>query len=266
MNNLEIDKNLFWYLLNIYIFSCLKEYVYIFWVGLMDGDGSIVVNLDKSKPGKSFLRFRFFIALLNIEENLNMLLMIKYFLGGSVIIGRQNKYVTWSVQSIGKVLQLIKILDKYPLLTTRKICQLIFFKNCLTKNDVNYFLKNKNNKYDLQISLLVKYRQDFEIPDYFNPWLSGFIEAEGCFTKRKNSRGKKYTLCFNIGQNYDDFLILVIKNYFQSTNKLQLRKNMVYFCIDMYGPQIKLNIIEHIKMYPLLGAKMISYKFWISLF
>src|SRR6202043_2507075 len=60
------------------------EYIKMFWVGLMDGDGSIQVNHWRNKS----LQFRVIIKLSNIKSNYNMLIEIAKVIGGSVIITR----------------------------------------------------------------------------------------------------------------------------------------------------------------------------------
>ena len=39
---------------------------------------------------------------------------------------------------------IIKIFDKYPLLTINKRAQLLFLKTNLIKNDINWYLNNRN--------------------------------------------------------------------------------------------------------------------------
>jgi cytochrome c oxidase subunit 1 len=60
------------------------EYIKMFWVGLMDGDGSIQVNHWRNKS----LQFRVIIKLSNIKSNYNMLIEIAKVIGGSVRITR----------------------------------------------------------------------------------------------------------------------------------------------------------------------------------
>jgi hypothetical protein len=60
------------------------EYIKMFWVGLMDGDGSIQVNHWRNKS----LQFRVIIKLSNIKSNYNMLIDIAKVIGGSVRITR----------------------------------------------------------------------------------------------------------------------------------------------------------------------------------
>ena len=60
--------------------------------------------------------------------------------------------------------------------------------------------------------------------DYFNSWLSGFIEAEGCFSIRKIG-----TYSFSIGQNDDIYLINAIKNFFGAANIIRKKNRFYYF-------------------------------------
>lgn len=253
----------FWF----YFDRLFELYILKFWVGLLDGDGTIVVNLDKRNKRKYFLRYRFTISLSNNAFNFFMFSLIQIYLKGSVNIERKQQYITWSIASRSGILRCVKILNKYPLLTSRKICQFNFLVRCFHKQDINYFLKKRDLKYSDQPYILDLYNNKFVVePSYFGAWLSGFVEAEGSFRKRKNKRGCNFTNSFNIGQNYDFYLINSIKKYFKSSNKIQLRKNSIYYVIDMYGNSIKLHMVLHFLKYPLLGAKYVSYSIFINNF
>lgn len=228
-----------------------------FWVGLMDGDGTITVG--QPRKGSSLIRGRFAISLSNRPLNVEMLKLIQKELGGNLYIERKNQYVTWVVYSRNKILELMKILDQYPFLTSRKICQLNFLKLCY-ENPKNFQLRD--SKYSQQLEIIQQKNDSFFLPPYFPIWLSGFVEAEGCFMSVKNKRGSRSTFRFNIGQNYDEYLINSIKNYFQSNNRVCLRKMTNYYVIDIYGyPSLTL-IIQHFDQYPLLGDKFSSYLYW----
>jgi hypothetical protein len=68
------------------------EYIEQFFVGLLDGDGSITVGLVGTN--KLRIRIRIFISLKNLYENEVMLLNIQKVVGGRVYIERKNEYVT----------------------------------------------------------------------------------------------------------------------------------------------------------------------------
>ena len=116
---------------------------------------------------------------------------------------------------------------------------------------MNYYLNNRNNKYGNQLEIL---KAPFEIPNYFKEWLSGFIEAEGCFSLRKSNNHS-----FSIGQNDDKYLIEAIKIYFEASNAVRNSYDKFY-ALEIYKKEVLKRIITHCCNYPLLGEKRISLK------
>jgi hypothetical protein len=78
--------------------------------------------------------------------------------------------------------------------------QLTFFKEIFDSKDVQNYLDTRAHKYNNQEAVVkqFKYVNIITLP-YFGRWLSGFIEAEGCFSFRKTTG----VLSFSIGQNND---------------------------------------------------------------
>lgn len=218
------------------------EYVKKFWVGLMDGDGSIQVNHWRRKS----LQYRFVIKLRFCTENLNMLNLIKTTIGGNVRIIK-NESVIWVTDSRIAVKQLLPILILYPPLTSRLRAQIKFMLECINKNDVQWYLVNRDNKYLTRENYV-----DTNVP-YFSEWLSGFIEAEGCFSIRNSNNHS-----FSIGQNDDRYLIDSIKDYFKIQSSVR-NPNKTFWVIETYRHSTFLRLIEHFNSYPLLGEKLISY-------
>ena len=216
----------------------------------MDGDGSIQVNHWREKS----LQYRLVIKLSNISSNFNMLVKIAKVIGGSVIVTGKGQDVIWVVNKKQTIQEIIKIFETYPLLTSKKICQLEFLKICLLKNSVKWYLANRNCKYINQPAIVQsdpfgQERNCFILPDYFKGWLSGFTEAEGCFSLRKANNHS-----FSIGQNEDFYLINAIKQFFGAVNKVRNPKSNFYL-IEIYRKEILDTIINHYNNYPLLGEK-----------
>lgn len=215
----------------------------------MDGDGSIQVNHWRAQS----LQYRLVIKLSNLKSNYNMLVKIAKVIGGTVRMSANSKDVLWVVNSKQEIEKIIKIFDSYPPLTSKKICQLAFLKICLTNSSLNLDMFNRKLKYDKQLSI-IKSKVNLNIPSYFKCWLSGFIEAEGCFSLRKNNNHS-----FSIGQNDDRYLVAAIKQYFEAANIVRNPYGKFYF-LEVYKKEILLKIINHCTNYPLLGEKLESLK------
>ena len=226
-----------------------NEYIKMFWVGLMDGDGSIQVNHWR----KQILQYRLIIKLSNLKSNYNMLIEIAKVIGGTVRITGKEKHVIWVVNDKKKVEEIIKIFDIYPPLTSNKICQLAFLKTCLTETSVKAYLLNRSLKYDKQLTI-VNAKFNFNTLNYFSEWLSGFIEAEGCFSIRKSNNDS-----FSIAQKNDLYLIEAIKQYFEINNKVR-KPCRDFYLIEVYKREVLLKITTHCTNYPLLGEKSESLK------
>lgn len=196
-----------------------------------------------------------------------MLKSIEKVVGGRVIIERKDKYVTWIASNKSDINKVLFILSRYPLLTVRKQCQLEFAKNCLLYKDIENFLENRNNMYKNNLNLLLKLEQNQNVffPSYFHAWLSGFIEAEGNFSLVLNDKGHLRKSSFSIGQKDEWHIINMIKNYFQSENKIIKDKKKInnkesdYFRLSLYNALSRKLIFEHFEKYPLLGNKKNSY-------
>ena len=233
------------------------EHIKIFWVGLMDGDGSIQVNHWR----ESYLQYRLVIKLSNLESNYRMLIKIAKVIGGSVRITGKYKDVIWVVNNKETVKEIIKIFDLYPLLTSKKICQLKFLKECMRRGSVDWYLLNRNNKYNDQLSIINSdmfglKKNNFILPEYFKSWFSGFVEAEGCFSIRKNKSDS-----FSIGQNDDIYLIEAIKKFLGATNMIR-NHSTNFYSLEIYKKETLKTIINHFEYYPLLGEKAESLNKW----
>lgn len=226
-----------------------KEYIKKYWVGLMDGEGSIQVNQSKKKD----LQYRLVIKLKNLKENYKMLEIMSKNIGGIVIIKKNE--VLWKEERKNSILKIIKILNNYPPLTSRLQCQLEFLKSCMNHNNVERYLKDRVLKYEKKESIILNYnKKGLKLPSYFESWLTGYIEAAGNFTIRNKNNNS-----FSIGQKEDNYIIIAIKDYFGIKNKISKKKNN-YYKIENYRKEVIWKIVNHCKNYPLLGEKALSLK------
>lgn len=242
------------------------DFIKKFWVGLMDGNGSIQVNHCL----KQSLQYRLVIKLSPLKSNIDMLTLISKEIGGSVRIINKNKEVVaviWVVINNKDIINIIKIFDLYPPLTTKLTLQLEFLKRCLINKDVNIYLIDRNKKFESQKELIkemsIKSLQIEKQVSYFDSWLSGFIEAEGCFCLRSSTNNHSFT----IGQKNDKYLIEMIKNYFNCSNKVRTI-NKDFYLLEVYKKESLIKIINHCNNSEnsLLGEKANSLALFITKF
>lgn len=235
----------------------------------MDGDGSIQVNHWRQKN----LQFRMVIKLKYTQLNINMLYLLTSvpYIKGTVRIDKKKEFVVWVVDEKNQIKFIVKnIFEIYPPLTSRLHLQLQFLIFCLnlapevgTPTDrgiMETYFTERQRKFINQQEYIESQGSKPPITSdssdhYFSPWLSGFIEAEGCFTLRTNS---SKNCSFIIAQNNDNYLLERIRNYFNIVAKV--RKNKKLYILETYRKSTLLEIINHFEKYPLLGEKLISYE------
>lgn len=127
--------------------------------------------------------------------------------------------------------------------------------------------------YKYQDNMLNFNKDNFVIPNYFPALLSGFTEGELNFRflsdKRRNM---KISGRFNIGHNFELFIIQAIKNYFkvdakiktiiskkEFSKKRKLLGEVKHYYLEMGSKNVKNAIFSHFSKYPLLGHKNVTY-------
>jgi hypothetical protein len=245
----------------------IKNYIEQFFVGLLEGDGTITVDFFSNLKK----RVRIFIAIKNVEENVFMLNLIAKYIGGRVVIERNNRYVTWCATSRTDIAKVFAILAKYPLLSTRKLCQLDFAKDFInSSHDIpeQEFTKLRDDKYKNQEAMLDWNDKNFAIPRYFSAWLSGFLEAEGHFRIIKRDNNSIRVSQFIIGQNYEKHLLKAILIYLnKENNKISStlsKEGITFYKIHLGGSEIRSFLASHFNSYPLLGDKNTRYQEWVN--
>lgn len=237
-------------------------YIEIFWVGLLEGDGTFI--LRKNKKNKIYSGFE--ITLKYNKENEQMLELISKTIGGQIYLIRKNNNkikIKWLALSQKDVENCFRILEKYPLLTSNKICQFQHVKNCLKNKNWDYHMKTRDLKYQNQFQIIENFNQSFIIPSYFSYWLSGFLEAESCFRFRKNK-----AISFYVGQNNDYYILKAIQTYFKSNHKIGIHKDerykKIHYRISFSGKPFFLKLKNHFYQFPLLGLKKKQYQKWLD--
>ena len=238
----------------------LTAYLEPFFVGLFEGDGCLYMR--KTKNGKSSYGV-LQISLKYLPENVAMLQLIVGHFGGTIQYEKKKGIIAkvkWLAIAQKTVENCLSVFEKYPFLTSRKICQLDHLKQCIKQNSWDYHLETRDSRYHKQKDIIQHSKTNLIIPPYFGPWLSGFTEAEGCF--RSTSK-----LSFYISQNDDWYILNAIKIYLGSRHKLGVNKDSrrpwldnVQFRVSMSGKPTIENIINHFSKFPLLGYKKVSYE------
>ena len=119
----------------------------------MDGDGSIQTNywVSKDKKSKS-IQYRMIIQLKNLPSNYKMLVEISKILKGSVRILNKSEKVIWVMDDRDQIYNLIReVYYKYPPLQYRRYYQLKFMLLCMHLKDYDFYLNNRNNKFDTNL-------------------------------------------------------------------------------------------------------------------
>lgn len=233
-----------------------NEYIKMFWVGLMDGYGNIQVNCSNKKS----LLYRLVIKLSNDKFNYEMLIKIAKVLGGTVRIIKKD-LVIWEVKNKNIIINIIKTFDKYPPLTSRLQSQLNFLKICLLDNSINLYFTKRRLKNNNRLNIIKSFKcNGFITPSYFPCWLSGFIEAKGCFSIRLSNNN-----FFSIGQNGDSYLVDAINQFFSSSNLVKNPGKDLYL-LEIYKKETLLKIMSHCIDYPLLGEKSKALEKFIAVF
>lgn len=224
-----------------------------FFLGLLEGDGSIQVNHWK----KQSLQFRILIKLKYTPANYAMCVAIRQKLNIMNLHIRHNCIILVEDHKI-KLKRILRIIDKYGLLLTHRRRQIAFFKYCID-NNVRYseyaHIKQLNqcwhgfqNINDYTCDQLLQF-------SHWPNWLCGFSEAEACFCIRVNNNHS-----FSIAQNDGREVLGAIKQYFEIPNKI--RNTSRLWVIETYAGKTLQKIINFYdlpNLVGLVGQKAIQY-------
>ena len=260
------------------------------WSGLIDGEGSFSIIVDKNKTRKLGLRVQLKFQIGLHTKDLNILNLLQEYLGGlgSIHLAKNREIVNYSIDSIEDLNKLVIHLEKYPLLT-QKLGDFLLFKQAielvnkkahLTVEGLN---KIVNIKAGMNLGLSDKLKSEFSeyIPvqrpiincDNLNldpHWISGFFSAEGNFDVRMPSTdsklGCRVQLRFRISQHSRDIKLMEkIVEYFGSGKIYKYGgKFAVSFTIVDFT-DITNKIIPFFDKYCIIGIKYYDYLDWCKI-
>ena len=260
------------------------------WSGLIDGEGSFSVIVDKNKVRKLGWRVQLKFQIGLHTKDFNLLCLLQQHLGGigSIHSAQNRDIVNYSIDSIKDLNNLIFHLEKYPLLTQKaadfllfkKAVELVNNKAHLTvegiKKIVNIKASMNLGLSDMLISEFAKYIPvERPVINYdnviLNPyWISGFVSAEGNFDVRlpsTNSKlGYRVQLRFRISQHSRDLILMQKIVEYLGSGKIYkyAGKSTVSFTIVDFKDITNI-LVPFFNENPLIGMKLYDYIDWCKI-
>ena len=210
-------------------------------IGFTEGDGSFVLGRD------GYLEFK----VTQSSVDAQILFYIKKELGfGSVSVqDKINKTHHFRVRDKKNLLKLISI----------------FNGNLLTKYKINQFklwVEGFNKKYNMKIEVI----ESKQIVNLNNAWLSGFTDAEGCFTSSVLTSKEDKTIVtvrYVISQKNDKYFSQSVATLLDGYIT-HVKSYNGYNTVVNFGKLGK--ILNYLKDYPLKTKKLISYNRWLKIY
>ena len=226
-------------------------------VGLVEGDGWFSIT----KNGE-YCKYEFGIEL--HERDTQLLYEIKKKLGvGTISFIKDKAKVSFRIRKKPHLKEVIlPIFDKYPMISTKHLNYLRFRHNLL--NNIVYY----ENLMDYNFTSLTLFENVDNLIklDYFDNWLVGFIEAEGCFTMYKPTSLSLFNIAsFEISQTNQLPLLKAIKKrlsisanpYVDKTNNAKLKTT------SLEGIQNVINFLGQTRA-KLRGHKRLQYLLFLK--
>lgn len=236
--------------------------------GLIEGDGSIIVpKTIRSEKGR--LNYPSFNIIFNIKDLPLALLIQERLSCGSISKKRNTNACVLTINNYEGVIKLTLLINGK--LRTNKIERLWELIDWLNNPPTKEFFNFETRKlfYNLNIEKLPLDRS----PLYNNPWLAGFIEADGSFGIR-HTENSKYLITktfFRISQSINNSwnksnlnIMQNIANLLYTKIRLVNRKrnnNKTYsdYIVSTHSLKSNLAIINYLDNYPLFGSKYLDY-------
>lgn len=251
-----------------------------FVTGFTDGEGCFLINIrpkSNRKIGYSVeLVFRF-----NLHPRDRALLeKIKDFFEVGRLTSVSENYVQFWVGSLEDILVIVNHFDNYPLITQKwsdyqlfkQAVELVIRKEHLTTEGLKKIVsiraalnkglsENLNTVFPDVVPSIRPQVQNITIPDPY--WISGFVDAEGCFNVRfiKTSKSESVNLRFLVTQHLRDAdLLNSLVNYFGcGRSSVRLSSSLHGDYVVTKFEDIRSKIIPFFDKYPLQGEKYLDF-------
>lgn len=222
--------------------SLNSNLMFKYWfIGFTEGDGSFIVN------NTGYLEFK----VTQPSVDAQILFYIKKQLKFG-LVSKQSKTSNthhFRVRNQKDILKIIHIFNG-NLLTEKKKIQFRFWLTAFNKK------YNKN----------IRYTQNNSDVTLSNAWLSGFSDAEGCFTASVIKRSEKYTqvqVRYILSQKKEKNLISELAKIFDG--KISYLKSYEEYNMTVNLLKLK-KVINYFKKYPLKTKKYIDYLNWLKVY
>ena len=198
-----------------------------FVTGFTDGDGSFLINIRPKASRKTGYGVELVFRICLHSKDRALLEKIRDFFGVGKLTTESENYAQYWVGALKDILVIINHFDNYPLITQKwsdyqlfkQAVKLVESKEHLTPEGLNKLISiksvfNKGLSEDLTAAFphILSYDrpqlQNITIPD--PNWVTGFVDAEGCFNVRfvKTSKSDSVNLTFLVSQHSRDAVLL----------------------------------------------------------
>jgi hypothetical protein len=212
---------------------CIKFLTWL--IGFTEGDGSFVICKTRNN-----LQF----VISQSTEDVNILHFIQKELGFGKVIKQGERTSRYVVQDLGNLQLLLYLFNGNIVLPSRK-------------KNFKDFLENFNHK--VNITLI----SSEILPSLTDSWLSGFTDAEGCFTVSFLSNSNAFRLRYILSQKGDinipilSHLILLFQ-----AGKIEGHSIKHNYSYILSGEKDCYNVYSYFDNFPLKTKKANSYKLW----
>jgi len=239
------------------------DLVFAYLVGFIEGDGYFTVT-------KNGLYVKYELGIELSIKDVKLIYKIKKLLGVGIVSFRTRKdgteMVSLRVRNKDHLKKIIvPIFDKYPLFSNKQY-DYLFFRECLF-SDLIYSKDLLSLNYQRQLEPSLNSIDSILNSSYFDAWLVGFIEAEGCFSvyNTKKEIAEYLAASFDISQTNGEILISAIRKYLGFTTKIYIDKTNCSK-LKVSGIRSISNIIKFLDKAPvkLQGNKKLQYLLWLK--